>query len=134
MRRATMWKNIDINDNLVESQTERGIRIAMPHSSEFDGYSLWLPSKVVREGRNRASISIGINTDFRYSIKKYGNGKWNRFSVISENDISGDDVLEAFSVVDSNISTRKPKNEFETHKPIPMDAEERDALAELTDD
>lgn len=115
-----MWKNININKQNVKFDTGRAVLIAMPHSSDYDGFSFWHPSKLVREGRHSNALSIGYTDDFNFKLVKYGKGKYNSRDIIDEQEISVEEFEEAFGVMNENITSPKTKinNEYETHKPI----------------
>ena len=98
-----MWKNIDINKQNIKFETEKSILISMPHSSEYDGFSFWHPSKLVRSGRNSSSVSIGYTEDFNFRLIKYGKGKYNSHEIIDEDIICSADFEEAFGVMNENI-------------------------------
>ena len=129
------WKNIEISKNNVQADSGRAILIAFPHSSEFDGFCFWHPSKLVRTGRNSNSLSVGYTDDFQFRILKYGKGKYNSKEIISEMEIGVLDFEEAFRTMNENIFGKKFKNPYETHKPgiVPPD-ENIEALKELKDD
>lgn len=129
-----VWKNININKNMIKAETGRSVLIAMPHSSEYDGFKFWHPAKLVREGRHGAAASIGYSDEFVFHLKKYGNGKYNKFDVISEIIINAEEFEEAFGVTDENISSKKYVNNYETHKPQELKAEAASVNADLVDD
>lgn len=125
------WKSININDNLIKASTERSVLIAMPHSSQWDGYCFWHPAKLVREGRNSASCSVSYHEGFTFRLKKYGKGRYNSREAIAESEINAADFEEAFGAVNANIQSKA--NPYETHKPEKLEPEETEALAELRD-
>ena len=131
-----MWKNININKQNVKADSGKAVLIAMPHSSEYDGFSFWHPSKLVREGRNSYALSIGYTDDFKFRLVKYGKGKWNSRDIIEETEIGVEEFEEAFGVINENITSPKPKinNEYETHMPDKVEAVDREALDELKDE
>lgn len=131
-----MWKNININKQNVKVDTGRAVLIAMPHSSDYDGFSFWHPSKLVREGRHSNALSISYTDDFNFKLVKYGKGKYNSRDIIDEQEISVEEFEEAFGVMNENITSPKTKinNEYETHKPINIEAVDREALEELKDE
>lgn len=111
------WKNINVNKNQIKADIGKAVLINCPHNSEYDGYSFWHPDKLVREGRHSASISIGYNDEFKFTLKKYGKGKYNQNEVIDEKVISVEEFETMFGIEDANINAPKFKNEYETHKP-----------------
>lgn len=128
------WKNININSNQIETDTGKSVLIKMPNNSEYAGYMFWHPSKLVRNGRHSASYSLGYTDEFIFKLKKYGNGKWNKREVIHEIEISAEEFEEAFGVTDRNISSKKYVNDFETHKPEPIEAVEVEVENSLKDE
>lgn len=86
-----MWKNINISKNNIDHETAKAVLIKMPNKSNYKGYCFWHSSKLVRKGRNKNSISIGYTNDFTFKLIKYGNGKYNKFDIIKEIEISVDE-------------------------------------------
>ena len=101
------WKNININQNLIVAETGKATLINFPHKSDFDGFCFWHPTKLIRKGRHSASVSIGYTDDWKFVVKKYGKGKYNRNEVIEEFTISVEDFEQAFGAVDENIKAPK---------------------------
>lgn len=130
------WKNININTQNIEAQSDKATLIKMPNNSIYKGWSFWHTNKLVRDGKNSYSISIGYNDDFTFRLVKYGHGKWNKRQVLNETTISVEEFEEAFEVMNENIKAPKPKyiDEYETHKPKQLEARETDALDELKDE
>lgn len=104
-----MWKNIEINLQNIETETEKAVLIKMPNNSNYAGYKFWHPSKLVRYGSNSYARSIGYTDQFTFKLKKYGNGKWNKTQVIDEKEISVEEFEEAFGCMKS--CTRPKDNE-----------------------
>lgn len=102
-----MWKNININKQNIKAETEKAVLIAMPHSSDYDGYCFWHPLKLVRQGKHRGAVSIGYTNDFSFRLMKYGKGKYNSRQIISEETISVAEFEEAFGIMDENIVEAK---------------------------
>lgn len=86
------WKNMEINKNLIKRTTDTAVLIAMPHKSEYDGYSFWHPQKLVRRGRHAAAVSIGYTSEFVFRLKKYGHGRYNFREVLDEIPLAGDEM------------------------------------------
>lgn len=128
-----MWKNININKNQVNTETEKAILINCPHNSKYDGYSFWHPKKIVREGKNSASLSIGYNNEFKFILKKYGKGKYNQNNVIDEKVILVEEFENIFRIENENIQAPIIKNEYETHKPELKKEVENNLIDELID-
>lgn len=126
-----MWKEININSNLIKHENGRSILIAMPHSSGYDGYSLRFPLRLVRKGKNPASVSLSYTDDFSFRLVKYGKGRYNRNEVIDEITIAANVFEAVFEAVDSAAAAVNP---YETHKPKELAAEEVEAIEELKDE
>ena len=101
------WKNININTNLIETETDKAVLFKMPHNSNYNGYVFWHPSKLVRSGRHSASVSVGYTDDFRFKLKEYRKGKYNWKNVISEIEIGATEFEEAFRKTNENIVAPK---------------------------
>lgn len=98
-----MWKNININKQNIVVATNRAMLIAMPHNSDYNGYSFWHPSKLIREGRHSYAISVGYTDDFTFTLVKYGKGKWNSREIVSQKKISASEFEDNFVIMDENI-------------------------------
>lgn len=97
------WKNININESNIESQSSFSVLIKMPNKSKYAGFKFWHPAKLVRKGRHSAAVSIGYNDDFVFKLFKSGNGRYNKFDKIDEKTILAHEFEEAFSKIDENI-------------------------------
>lgn len=106
------WRSININKNNIKAETGKAVLIACPHNSDYDGWSFWHPSKLVREGRHSGAVSISYNTEWNFILKKY-KGK----ELVDEDEINYESLEEAFGVVNDNINAKTDKNIYETHKP-----------------
>lgn len=91
-----MWKNIEINVQNIETETGKATLIKMPNKSNYAGYKFWHPSKLVRNGSNSYARSISYTDEFTFSLFKTGKGKYNKFDVIDEIEISVEEFEEAF--------------------------------------
>ena len=129
-----MWKEININSNLIKRETGRAVLIALPHNSDYNGYSFWFPSKLVKKGKNSAAVSLSYTDDFSFRFVKYGKGRYNRNEVIDEITIAADEFEVVFEAVDSNITSPAEYNPYETHKPREMLAEDVEVIEELKDE
>ena len=128
------WKNVNINTNLIKTETSKSVLINCPHSSKYDGFCFWHSAKLVRNGRHSAAVSIGYTDDFTFKLKKYGKGKYNSRDVISEVEISVSEFEEMFGVINENVSAPVVKNPYETHKPQTLEVTEVEALEDLKDE
>jgi len=104
------WKNININKQNIEHQTDRAVLIKMPNNSSYAGFKFWHPSKLVRKGRNKGSISIGYNDGFSFKLFKNGNGKYNKKEIIDSAEINAKEFEEELGIMDDGIV--KPKTEI----------------------
>lgn len=107
------WKKIGLNNTNIVSETERAILIAMPHKSDYDGFSFWIPRKMVKIGRNKGSVELLFPSDFAFTLKKYGKGRYNRYKIIEEKVIDASDIEESFGIIDANIKAPKPEKTCE---------------------
>ena len=129
-----MWKEININSNLIKRETGRAVLIALPHNSEYNGYSFWFPSKLVKKGKNSAAVSLSYTDDFSFRFVKHGKGRYNRNEAIDEITIAADEFEVVFEAIDSNITSPAEYNPYETHKPREMLAEDVEVIEELKDE
>ena len=104
-----MWKNIEINIQNIEIDTGNVVLIKMPNKSKYASYKFWHPSKLIKYGSNSNSVSIGYTNDFAFKLFKNGNGKYNKFNVIDEKEISVEEFEEAFDCMSD--CTRTKSNE-----------------------
>lgn len=97
-----MWKSVRFNAQNIQTETAKAVLINMPHSSEYDGYSFWHPSKLVRSGSHSYEKTLSYTDDFTFKLKKFGKGKYNKFDVIDELEIGAEEIEEIFELVDNN--------------------------------
>ena len=106
---GNIWKTININLNQIETETTKAILIKMPKNSGYADYHFWHPAKLVRSGRHSYAASISFTDEFTFKLFKNGKGKWNKFDVISEIELSADQLRNAFETTDKNIQEKKEK-------------------------
>lgn len=87
-----MWYKIKINANNIETSTDKAVLIKMKHNSNYDGFVFWHPKKLVRE--EGTMITFSFNDEFKFNLKKYGQGKWNSRDIVRE-DVLGANVMLA---------------------------------------
>lgn len=126
-----MWKNIEINVQNIETDTGKSTLIKMPNKSNYAGYKFWHPSKLVRYGSNSYARSIGYTDEFTFKLKKFGNGKYNKFDVIDEIEIDTEEFENAFRCMED--CTRAKNNEetylvIEEPEKIDVDVEVKEEL------
>ncbi len=103
-----MWKNIEINLQNIEFETEKATLIKMPNKSEYAGYKFWHPSKLIRYGSHSYARSLSYTNDFTFKLFKNGKGKHNKFDIVDKIEIGADEFEEAFDIMSENI---RDKNE-----------------------
>jgi hypothetical protein len=111
------WKNIQINRQNIETETERAILFNCPHKSNFDGWVFWHPSKLVRDGKHSHAVSVSYNDEFQFNLKKFGKNK----NLLGECKISVAEFEDMFNVMDKNIIEKKEKDPYEKHIPQPIE-------------
>lgn len=105
------WKSIQINKQNIKAETSNAMLIAMPHNSKYNGYEFWHSIKLIREGKNSNAISVSYNDGFKFKLKKYGKGNYNKFDVIDEDEIDTNDFEQAFDIMNENITSSKKDTE-----------------------
>lgn len=105
------WKNIEINKQNIESETRKATLIKMPNNSKYANYKFWHPSKLVKNGSNSYARSLGYTDEFTFKLKKYGNGKWNKYDVIDEIEITVEEFEKAFECME-NCTKEKSKETY----------------------
>ena len=92
-----MWQKIYFNSQNVITETDKAVLIAMPHNSDYDGFSFWHPKKLVRnEGNKGYRLSFSFTEDFQFNLKKNVKGKYNKNEVIDTRQITCDEMTDAF--------------------------------------
>lgn len=94
------WENIEINKQNIESETRKATLIKMPNNSKYANYKFWHPSKLVRNGNNSYAKKLSYTDDFKFKLKKYGSGKWNKYDIIDEKEISVEEFEKAFECME----------------------------------
>lgn len=91
-----MWYKIEISANNIEASTDKAVLIKMKHNSNFDGFVFWHPKKLVREEGKMFTFSF--NDEFKFNLKKYGQGKWNSREVVREDSIGANIMLDEWKL------------------------------------
>lgn len=86
-----MWHKIKINANSIEASTDKAVLIKMKHNSNYDGFVFWHPKKLVRE--EGKMLTFSFNDEFKFNLKKYGQGKWNSRDVVREDTVGANVML-----------------------------------------
>lgn len=137
-QKAAEWRKVAINAQNVECTTERGAKINMPHSSDHDGYSVWVSLKLLRSGRHSHEFMLSVKADMEFTLRKYGKGRYNKSEVIAEKTIRAEEMAAAFGGwVDDAPRYSEPavdpdRVEITRHTPEPLAPVEIEADAELT--
>lgn len=90
------WRKVAINAQNICGETDRGVCVQMPHASAHDGFKFWTSKKLMRDGGHSYEYLLSVKTDMTFKLVKNGNGKYNRFKVIAEYEITADELAEAF--------------------------------------
>lgn len=136
-QKAAEWGKVAVNAQNVEYTTERAAKINMPHSSDHDGFSVWVSLKLLRQGRHSYEYMLSIKADMEFTLNKYGHGKWNKFKKLDEKTISAEEMAAAFGgwVSDaprfSEPAVDPDKEEIVKHVPAPLAPVEIEADPEL---
>lgn len=130
------WKNININKNNIQAETENSMLIGMPKLSGYKGYSFWHPAKCIHDSFTNGYISLGYTDEWEFKLKKYGKGKYNKYQVIDEITVGAEEIENAFRNMNDQACSNKIQkvNPFETYKPEKLKPEHTEALQELIDD
>lgn len=98
------WKSVKFNKQNIQAETAKATLINMPHKSAYDGYAFWHPSKLIRYGSNSYERTLSYTDDFKFKLKKFGKGKYNKFDVVDEIEISAEEIESAFEPVENEES------------------------------
>lgn len=111
------WKTFNINRNQIEHETERAVLIKMPNKGRYAGWTFWWPKKLVKEGPNRAAVTIVYNP--MMSEFKVFKSSPKTFKRLGEDTLSADDILEEFEVTNDNISAPEKFTPYTEEKKAP---------------
>lgn len=89
------WGKVAFNLQNIGAQTERAILIKMPHRSEYDGYTVWVSKKLIREGSHSYEYFMSIKADMEFAIKKHAGWSHNN-KVLDDKTITAEQMAEAF--------------------------------------
>ena len=77
-----VWHKVAFNAQNIETETAKAVLIACPHKSDYDGYVFWHPTKLVRDAGSKGwDKSFSFTDEFKFNLKKYGKGKYNKSQV-----------------------------------------------------
>lgn len=88
-----MWKKIKVNIQNIKHETDKAMLIAMPHSSDYDGFTFWISKKLVRDGSNDFEMLVSINEDMTFNLKRTSE---KTHKVLDEKEVGCDELIEAF--------------------------------------
>ncbi len=134
----TEWRKVAINAQNVERTTEKAALIKMPHSSKHDGFSVWVSLKLLRSGRHSYEYMLSVKADMEFTLKKYGQGQYNKREVLDEKTIGAADMAAAFGGwVEDAPRYSKPavdpdRVEIVKHEPERLEPVQIEADPELT--
>ena len=100
------WKSVNINLQNIKVETSKAVLFNCPKKSNYSGYSFWHPAKLVREGRNSNAVKVSFTDEFRFKLKKYGKGQYNRCEVLNEIEIDAATFEAIFDVMNANIKSK----------------------------
>lgn len=137
-QKAAEWGKVAVNAQNVECTTERGVKIKLPHSSKHDGFSVWVSLKLLRSGRHSYEYMLSVKADMEFTLKKYGQGRYNKSEVLDEKTISAEEMAAAFGgwVEDaprySEPAVDPDRVEIVKHEPERLEPVQIEADPELT--
>ena len=88
------WKKITVNVQNVKTETKKAVLIAMPHSSDYDGFKFWHPAKLVRPGSNSFEIEVSFTDNWEFKLFKNGGGKYNSRDIVAEDKIDAETMID----------------------------------------
>ena len=94
------YLNININRNQVKRSTGRALLIAMPHNSDYDGFTFWFPEKLVDEGRHDEAIRLCIPVSFEFKLRRTSP---KTFKVLAEEELNAYQLVEQFQNDDTTV-------------------------------
>lgn len=137
----SVWRKIAVNLQNIAYSTGRAELIKMPHSSKFDGYSVWVSNKLLREGRHSYEYLMSVKSDMEFQLKKYSKS-WSHDKVngVPTKTITAEELAEAFGgwVEDAPrysrpaATTSEDEVVIEKHEPAPLAPVAIEADPELT--
>jgi hypothetical protein len=81
----------------------------MPNNSQYKNYSFWHPNKLTKEGPHTNAITLKYFDGFVFKLKKYGRGKYNKYDILKEDEISVEEFEEIFQLINKNIIEKVEK-------------------------
>lgn len=90
---AVQWHRIPVNVQNIQRTTEKAVLIAMPHSSDYDGYDFWFPKSLVRDGSHSYEVRLSVHDDMDITAKRVSE---KTRKVLDEVQLSAEDLVNAF--------------------------------------
>lgn len=127
------WHRIPVNVQNICYQTEKAFLIAMPHSSDYDGFKFWYPKKLVREGSHAYEVTLSVSDDMEITLRRTSE---KTRQVLAEEVVGAEELLEAFGQhhgVTESMRVRMSSDKVKTvkHEPAPLEPVEVEADATL---
>ena len=94
------WKTMHFNLQNVRCETQKAVSLNMPKKSRYGGFSFWLPKSFVFNGNHSYDLKVSIPVNFKLKLQKFGNGRYNKFTIIDEVEISVEDLYAAVNYKD----------------------------------
>lgn len=82
------------NSNLIKWETEKAYLLKLPKSQ----YKLWISKRFARVLPNEYQIKIRIPNNFKTKIFKNGEGRYNKYYIVSEKEIDAEELLKYFGM------------------------------------
>lgn len=116
------WKSIQINKQNIKKNIGTAVLIAMPHNSDYNKFTFWHTTKLIKVGKHSNALELIYNDEFIFKLKKVSK---KNFNVLEEIEIDVEDFEEAFRVMNDNITSKKEDNEsyLKVAQPIKIDKE-----------
>lgn len=126
-----MWDKIYLNKQNIINETDKAILIKLPNKSSYSNYSFWHSKKLVKlEGGKGYHLSISFNDDFRFNLKKMGEGNYNTKEILDEKVLTSNELKQQFnndlelSVEQENAASKKINNSYLIiEEPLKIDKE-----------
>jgi len=116
------WNKLYFNKQNIERESERAVLIKLPSSSNYAGWMLWHPSKLIREeGGNGYFLSLSFTDDWSFRLFKNYKNKPN-----PEQMVEPKEIIEAFKGSDEMIrsqATESSDSYLEVIEPKPITKE-----------
>ena len=122
------WKSFAISTCSIEARTSKAVLIKMPKGSDYAGFVVWHPAKLVEHCLSYVE-KISYTDDFEFRLFKKGKGRFNYNQRIAEKTISAAEMRKAMEAMEITIP-----DPYELHTPELIDPVEVEVLEELKDE